>query len=180
MGLTLYEIDERLRILEEFQVDPDSGEILSDEEFNKLFDEVQMDLQTKIVNTIAFVKSLRAEAEAFKTEEDRLKERRKSKENLADRLQKRIDDYIRWQFTNENGEVDTVGLNKFKLDDPKAFISYRKSEKAVVDDLTKLPKEFITTKVEEKPNLTEIKKAIKNGKEIEGAHVETNLNMQVK
>lgn len=180
MGLSLYEIDERLRILEEYQVDPETGEVLSDEEFNKLFDEVQMDLNSKIENTICFAKSLEAEAEAIKAEEKKLAERRKAKENLSERLKKRINDYITWQFTDEEGNVDTVGLNKFKFDSPKAYISYRKSEKVNVLDAEKLPSEFVTVKTETKPNLTEIKKAIKNGKEIEGCSLVTNLNMQIK
>lgn len=181
MGLSLYDIDERLRILEEYQVDSLTGEILSDEEFNKLFDAVQMDLNSKIENTICFAKSLEAEAEAIKAEEKRLADRRKAKENLSERLKKRINDYITWQFTDEDGNVDMAGLNKFRFDSPKAYISYRKSEKVNVLDAEKLPSEFVTVKTETKPNLTEIKKAIKNGADFSGvAELTTNLNMQIK
>ena len=66
MGLSLYDIDYRLKMLEELNVDITTGEVLSDEEFNKLFDSVQMDLNSKIENTICFAKSLEAEAEAIK------------------------------------------------------------------------------------------------------------------
>jgi hypothetical protein len=181
MGLSLYDIDERLRILEEYQVDSLTGEILSDEEFNKLFDAIKMDLHSKIENTICFAKSLEAEAEAIKAEEKKLAERRKAKENLSERLKKRINDYITWQFTDEEGNVDTVGLNKFKFDSAKCYISYRKSEKVNVLDAEKLPSEFVTVKTETKPNLTEIKKAIKNGADFSGvAELTTNLNMQIK
>lgn len=181
MGLSLYEINEKLRILEEWQVNPDTGEVLSDEEFNKLFDAVQMDLQSKIENTICFAKSLEAEAEAIKAEEKKLADRRKAKENLSERLKKRINDYITWQFTDEDGNVDMAGLNKFRFDSPKAYISYRKSEKVNVLDAEKLPSEFVTVKTETKPNLTEIKKAIKNGTDFSGvAELTTNLNMQIK
>lgn len=181
MGLSLYDIDYRLKMLEELNVDITTGEILSDSEFNKLFDEIQMDLQSKIENTICFAKSLEAEAEAIKAEEKKLTERRKAKENLSERLKKRINDYITWQFTDEEGNVDMVGLNKFKFDSPKAYISYRKSEKVNVLDAEKLPSEFVTVKTETKPNLAEIKKAIKNGADFSGvAELTTNLNMQIK
>ena len=181
MGLSLYDIDERLRVLEEYQVDSLTGEVLSDEEFNKLFDEVQMDLNSKIENTICFAKSLEAEAEAIKAEEKKLAERRKAKENLSERLKKRINDYITWQFTDEEGNVDMAGLNKFRFDSPKCYISYRKSEKVNVLDADKLPSEFVTIKTETKPNLTEIKKAIKNGADFSGvAELTSNLNMQIK
>lgn len=181
MGLSLYDIDYRLKMLEELNVDITTGEILDEVEFNKLFDEIQMDLNSKIENTICFAKSLEAEAEAIKAEEKKLADRRKAKENLSERLKKRINDYITWQFTDEEGNVDTVGLNKFKFDSPKAYISYRKSEKVNVLDAEKLPSEFVTVKTETKPNLTEIKKAIKNGADFSGvAELTTNLNMQIK
>ena len=181
MGLSLYDIDYRLKMLEELNVDITTGEVLSDEEFNKLFDSVQMDLNSKIENTICFAKSLEAEAEAIKAEEKKLADRRKTKENLTERLKKRINDYITWQFTDEEGNVDMVGLNKFRFDSPKAYISYRKSEKVNVLDAEKLPSEFVTVKTETKPNLTEIKKAIKNGVDFSGVvELTTNMNMQIK
>ena len=178
---SLWEIDSRLQALEDYGVDEDGCIIETEEEFNKAFDAIQMDLQTKIENTILFAKSLDAEAEAIKAEEKKRADRRKTKENLAERLKKRINDDITWQFTDEEGNVDMVGLNKFRFDSPKAYISYRKSEKVNVLDAEKLPSEFVTVKTETKPNLTEIKKAIKNGVDFSGVvELTTNMNMQIK
>ena len=53
---TLYEIDQRLTQLEEWGCDPETGEILSDEEFAKKFDEISMELDKKIENTMLFAK----------------------------------------------------------------------------------------------------------------------------
>ena len=103
---SLWEIDARLQALEDYGVDEDGCIIETEEEFNKAFDAIQMDLQTKIENTILFAKSLDAEAEAIKAEEKKLAERRKAKENLSERLKKRINDYVTWQFTDEEGNVD--------------------------------------------------------------------------
>lgn len=177
---TLWDIDYRLKMLEELNVDVESGEIIDDTEFDKLFNEIQMDLHTKIEQTMCFYKSLISDAEAIENESKNLKKRADSKRKLAERLKARIDHYIESQYSDENGMVNMEEMNKFKFDTPKVYLSYRKSEKAIVDDITKLPKEFITTKVEEKPNLTEIKKAIKGGNAIEGAHIEATLNMQIK
>ena len=48
-------------------------------------------------------------------------------------------------------------------------------------DAEKLPSEFVTVKTETKPNLTEIKKAIKNGADFGGvAELTSSLNMQIK
>ena len=63
---TLYEIDQRLTQLEEWGCDPETGEILSDEEFAKKFDEISMELDKKIENTMLFAKQLNSDAEAIK------------------------------------------------------------------------------------------------------------------
>lgn len=177
---SLWEIDERLRVLEDYGVDSETGEVLSEEEFYKLFDEINMDLQTKIENTIQFAKSLNAEADAIKAEEKKLAERRKVKENLAKRLKKRINDYITWQYMNEDGDIDLTSLNKYRFETPKCSISYRKSEIVNILDENVVPKNYIKTKVETSVDKTAIKKAIKNGENINGAILETKLNMQIK
>ena len=163
--MTLYEIDERLAILEEYGVD-ENGEILSEEDFNAKLDEIQMDLRDKIINTMAFYKNLQAEITALKTEETNLAERRKTKERLSERLKKRINDYIVFKHTDEEGNIDTESLNKWKLDDPKVKLSYRKSDSVDVFDIKSLPKKYIKTKVEESPDKTAIKNDIKSGKKI--------------
>ena len=46
---SLYEIDERLRALENYLVDTETGEnIKKEEEFNKIFEEIQIELKNKI------------------------------------------------------------------------------------------------------------------------------------
>lgn len=178
---SLYEIDARLRALEEMLVDVDTGEIIqTEEEFNKLFDEIQMDLTNKIESTMSFYKNLQSDVEAFKKEEQNIAKRRKVKENLAERLKKRIDSYIVYQFTDENGEVDTEKLNKYKFETPKVKLSYRKSDKVEIDDVSKLPKEFVKETIEYSPDKKEIGKMLKDGKSVDGAHLVTNYNMQVK
>lgn len=176
----LYEIDYQLQMLEDYMVDVDTGELLSEEEFNAKFDEIQMALNEKIENSMCFYKNLQADVEAFKTEEKSLAQRRKVKENLAERVKKRIDNYIRMKYINEDGVVDTDGLNKFKMETPRMKLSYRKSDSVDVYDIDSLPKEYIKEKVEVSADKTTLKKDIKSGKEISGAKIVTNLNMQVK
>lgn len=180
--MTLYEIDEQLKVLEEYQCDMETGEILSDEEFAKKFDEIQMALSDKIENTICFTKNLDAEIEAFKTEEKKIAERRKAKENLSNRLKNNIDRYIRMQYTNmETGEVDNNGLNKFKFETPKMKLSYRKSTTVNVTDQTKVPKEFIKVETKESVDKMNLKKWLKNeNNKCDGANLVDNINMQIK
>ena len=177
---SLYEIDEQLKILEEYMVDPETGELLDEESFNAKFDEIQMALSDKIENSMCFYKNLQSDIDAFKVEEKNLAQRRKVKENLADRIKNRIDNYIRMKYTNEDGVVDTDSLNKFKMETPRMKLSYRKSDSVDVYDIDSLPKEYIKEKVEVSADKTALKKDIKSGKEINGAKIVTNLNMQVK
>lgn len=177
---SLYDIDRQLRILEDYMVDEETGEILSEEEFYKKFDEIQMALSDKIENTMCFYKNLMSDVEAFKAEEEKLKKRRIVKENLAERLKNRIDNYITFQYTDENGNVDTESLNKWKMETPKVKLSYRKSDSVEVIDSNAIPKDYL--KIEEKVSLDKVKakKDLKDGKEISGVALKINMNMLVK
>lgn len=176
--MTLYDIDERLTLLESEYVDSLTGEIIqTEEEFSKLFDEIQMDIHTKISDTACFIKNLQSDCDALKAEEQRLNQRRKVKESLIERLQNNIDGYIKNRLNNPE---DTESINKWKLENPRVKISYRKSDVVEITDEASIPKEYLTEKIEIKPNKTEIKKAIKNGVDVKGATVVTNLNMQIK
>ena len=176
----LYEIDYQLRVLEDYMCDPDTGELLDEDSFNVKFDEIQMALNDKIESSMCFYKNLQADIEAFKAEEKNLAQRRKVKENLAERIKKRIDSYIQHQFTDEEGNLHKDELNKYKFETPRVKISYRKSDSVDVYDIDSLPKEYIKEKVEVSADKTALKKDIKSGKEINGAKIVTNLNMQVK
>lgn len=176
----LYDIDYQLRVLEEYMVDPETGEILDEESFNAKFDEIQMALSEKIENSMCFYKNLQSDIEAFKEEEKKLAQRRKVKENLAERVKNRIDNYVTMQFTDEEGNVDKENLNKWKFETSKVKLSYCKSDSVEVFDINSLPKEYVKEKVELSPDKTALKKALKDGKEIEGVEIVTKLNMQVK
>ena len=177
---SLYEIDEQLKILEEYMVDPETGELLDEESFNAKFDEIQMALSDKIENSMCFYKNLQSDIDAFKAEEKNLAQRRKVKENLANRVKNRIDKYVTMQFTDEQGNVDKDSLNKWKFESPRVKLSYRKSDSVEVYDINSLPKEYVKENIELSADKASLKKAIKNGEKINGATLVTNLNMQVK
>jgi hypothetical protein len=50
----------------------------------------------------------------------------------------------------------------------------------VIDDPQSIPAEFMKTKVSETPNKTLIKESIKEGKEVSGAHLQTNQSISIK
>lgn len=181
--MNLYEIDARLKALEELGIDTETGEVIqTQEEFNELFDEIQLDLNTKIENTVCFIKNLNADIDAIKNEQQKLMQRRKQKENLAERLKNRINDYITLQYTDEEGNVDTKGLNKYKLESPRMKLSYRKSDKVIVNDLSLVPSEFIKEHkiTEDDVKKSDIKNLLKQGNTIDGVELLESVNMQIK
>jgi len=199
--MTLYDIDKRFNNLMEFGVDSDTGECVeTDEDFKSKYDEIQMDLETKIENTACLIKNIKSDIEKFKEEEDKLEHRRKVKENLVRRLENMIDGYIKNQYTDENGILDVDELNKYKFDKIRAKITYHKSDvlnvinsefisPRYIKSITIQPNDLDFKKILSKHRLdvTEkdidkatIKKDIKSGEKVEGAEIVNNYNMQIK
>lgn len=153
--MKLYEIDKQ--ILE--CVDLETGELIDPEKLNAL----NIEREKKIKGLGLWYKDLIAEAEALKKEKERFAEREKSAKSKAESIKKYL-------FSVLNGE-------NFKT--TECVISFRKSEKTVIDDIYKLPESFLKY-AEPKADLTEIKKAIKNGETISGAHIEEAQNIRIK
>lgn len=181
MNKTLFDIADDMMVLLEYNVDPDTGEVIEDEEtFNQLYDSIQVDLQTKLDNTNCLQKMIDGELSVIDKEIERLTIEKKARERKKEWLKNRVDYFVKRQFTDENGNIDEEGIHKYKLDLPHSKISYRKSDSIDVFDMDKLPKEYIKVKTEEKPDKVAIKDAIKNGKEVKGAKIVTNYNIQIK
>lgn len=169
--MTLYNIDNKiLEIIERgFVVDEDTGEIIdSAEEVNARLEELEFDRAAKIENIALYIKNMESLVVSLKAEENALAQRRKEKEKRIDSLKKYL--------TNS---MVTAGENG--IETSKVCISFRKSESVVVD-ADKLDKAFIkeTVTVEHKPDKIAIKKAIKEGLNVEGAYIETKQNLQIK
>jgi len=124
---------------------------------------VNMERKEKIDNIISYVKSRKAMAEALKAEKMAIAKRQKTADNEAENLKK----YLGIALKGEEWE-STAGK-----------VSYRKSEVVHIDDLDKIPDEYLTYKPE--ANKTAIKEAIKkDGEIIAGAWIEEKVNTQIK
>ena len=155
--MTLYEIDEQ--ILE--CIDEETGEIIDVEKLTAL----NMEREKKISNVACWIKDLKAEAEALKTEKQNLDKRQKACENKAESLK-------RWL------EVALVG-EKYK--DSRVSISYRKSESVTFTDnfnYANLPDSMKKITIE--PKKTEIKDYLKSGATIEGCSIVESNNIQIR
>ena len=180
MNKSLFEIEQSMYNLLNYGVDDETGEVVqSEEEFNKLYDSIQLDINTKLDNTNCLCKMLNSEIDLIDKEIERLTKEKKRRQNTVNFLTKRVDYFVRKQFTDENGNLDETGLHKFKLSLPHSQISYRKSESVKVFDETLVPKDYLVEKIEYTVDKKKIKEALKKNIEVSGCSLSTNYNMKV-
>lgn len=158
----LYEISERYKNIQDLI----GNEEITEEFLEKAAGDVEDELQEKLLNIAKLCKNIKGNKAMIKEERDRLK----NKETILDNQLKSLENYTKICLTN-------AGLNKMDLGVFK--ISLRKSESTEITDLSLIPKEFLKFKDPE-PNKAEIKKAIKEGKEIKGAVIIENESLVIK
>lgn len=164
----IYRLDERIQQALDSAYDPDTGELLLDED--KLFyqiEGIQADFETLIDSIASDVKNLKAEAADVREEKQRLAKRQSQLEVRAERA-KRLLAYL---------------LQGEKFKNGRHNVSYRKSEELVVDDgfvewAAVNDPSFL--KVEPEVRKLDVKNAIKNGMVFEFAHIEQKNNIQVR
>ena len=158
--MNLFEINAAIETAFMNCVDPETGEITGD---TAELDALQIQRDEKVENIACLIKNLKAEAEAVWSEERKLKARRQACESHADWLK-------RYLANSLQGE-------KFKS--ARVSISWRKSQAVEVEDVWKLPAEYIRM-ADPEPKKTEIKEALKQGIEIPGAELVDNLSMTIR
>lgn len=162
MGFSLYEINAQIEQAWSAAVDPETGEIIS-EEAAQAVEQLTMAREDKIENLALYYKNLTAEAKALKNEKLALEARQSAAEKKAESIKKYL----------------TSSMNGEKYKSEKVAISWRKSESVSVDENAFLPDDYMTFK-EPVPNLTAIKKALKAGEKIDGATLTSSNNIQIK
>ncbi len=142
-------------------IDQETGEVIDMEKLQAL----EMEFEAKALNIACWIKNLKAEAEAIKTEKQNLEKRQKAAENKAESLKRDLSD----------------NLNGMKLKDARVSITYRRSESVEVDDmldLRTLPEDLVKVRLE--PDKTAIKEAIKEGMEVKGCRIVEKNNLQIR
>lgn len=153
--MNLYEIDNRISDC----FDAETGEIFD----GVLFEELVMERDKKIENACLYIKNLKAQADALKSEKDAFAKRQKTAENKMESIKKYIAGY----------------LDGTPFESTKVKVSFRKSESLEISEGAKVPEEFMRYKDPE-VNKTELKKAIQSGLKVEGVEIVTNNNIQIK
>lgn len=133
---------------------------------------IELAIEDKADNMACLLKNLDAEITAFKTEENRLAERRKAKEKTYDRIK---------EYLAEN--LQRVGIDK--METVRNKITFRKSESVEVDEVAFIKwaeknRDDLLTYSAPKVNKTAIKMALKDGDKIVGASIVIRQNIQIK
>lgn len=153
--MNLYEIDSAIMECIDFE----TGEVFDADKF----EELSMARDAKIENVCLWIKNLKAESEALKTEKDAFAQRQKAAENKMESLKKYIASYL------EGTPFETA----------KVKVSFRKSEKVEISENANIPEEFLKYK-EPEVDKTGLKKALKSGMHFEGVSIVQNQNIQIK
>ena len=162
----LYEIDQEILDC----VDAESGEILDVEKLDAL----QMEREEKLEGVALWIKDMKAEAEAIKAEADKLTARKKA-------LDTKIDGLKNWlTMALDGGKLKTARCNVYQTHSQRlAVIGDEKDLIAWLERNAKDPRDYIRYR-EPELRKDEIKKALKDGIEIEYAKLEETESVVIK
>lgn len=159
--MTLYEMTAAQKELYELMT---SGEI--DEEVYA--DTLEgIGIAEKIEGYCVVENELSGDLQKIESEIERLNAKKSAIENNIKRLKLRLGDCL-------------LSMDTKKYSAGTYTVYRRETQQIIIDDLQKIPAEFMKTKVSETPNKTLIKESIKEGKEVAGAHIQTNQSVSIK
>ena len=159
--MKLYEItSEYQRFLHEVE----QGNV-PDEAIADTLESIEGELSAKVDNIACLIKNTNAEIKALEDEERSLRERRKAKSNMVDKLKTYLTDTL----TN-------AGINK--IEGTRAVVSLRNSKSVEIDEDAELASEYLRIKSE--PNKTAIKEALQSGIKVKGAKLVTKVGAVIK
>ena len=160
--MKLYEINEALQSLMDQMVDPETGEISTEEEeLQAQIDSLEMEKRALLEYLAKMVLNGRAEAIAIKEEESRLKKRRKGLENNEEKLMSVL--------KRECPKTTRLGI---------ATLRYQKTKRVDVTDeagaIAWLKKQKMTWCINQPaPTVykTEVRRLIESGKKVPGCQI---------
>lgn len=124
--------------------------------------------QVKALAIGAFIANIELEAEALKTMETRIQQRRKASERKAEWLR----DYL---------HVNMQAMDLLDIHDHQIWLSVRKNPaKVIIDNEAQLPEVFKETQTSILVRKNLISDALKQGQAIPGAHLEYGTRLQIR
>lgn len=125
-----------------------------------------LDIDTKISNICSVIRNLEADATMYKNEKDRLAEKQKIAENGVKRLKDTLLNYL-------------TATNQSKVNSGIFSVTSCKTDKVSVTDEKIIPSEFLIPQPD-KIDLSSIKTALKNGKQINGVELIKSEYVRIK
>jgi hypothetical protein len=156
--LSLYELNETYQQLVTLDAD--------EEALKNILDAIEGDVKVKANNIGMVINTLKSEQLILETELKRLQAKLKASETKETNIK---------QYLSEN--LKAMGISK--LDCELFKFSFRKSESVIIDNLELIPTAYVNESVVRTPDKKFIKASLEKGT-IEGCHIETKHNLQVK
>lgn len=161
--MTLFEIERALLECYTESVDPETGEFIGDIFDIEKLENLRMEKEKKIESIALWVKNLSADVEAYKKQEYIFVQRRERAQKKVDFLKSLLQQY----------------LDNKKFSTEQVEISFRKSQKTIVDNPELLDEKYLTIPKPE-PKKAVIKKALLSGEVIKGARLEDRYNITIR
>lgn len=146
-------------------VDEDTGEV--DENIMSVLAVKEEEFSNKAIAVATVYRRFDSQQALVDAEIKRLQGINEKIKNVRERLKKSLSEAC-------------LRLGKTKIDGISASVSFRKSERVVVDNEADLPDELFNITITKKPDLTAIKQRFKNGEEVNGAKLVVCQNIQIK
>lgn len=128
---------------------------------------IQDQMDNKINATVRLIKNRELSSAVLEYEIKRLKDLKKGNDKAVENIKGFI----------SRAMLDH-GIEKIETDICK--LSFRKSKAVVIEEIENIPKNFLNETVTVTPDKMAIKEAIESGEVVPGAHVEENMNLQIK
>lgn len=159
--MTLYDLTAEMLDLSELLT---SGDI-DEQAYADTLESLQFDTEQKLEGYAKLIRSMEAEADAYKAEADRFAAKRKARENAAARLKERIAVHL-----SSTGQTKApAGLFSWSL---------RTSKAVAITDESELPMSVLRVKSE--PDKTKIRELLDAGEKVPGAALEERYSAVLK
>jgi hypothetical protein len=166
MNTSLYALASEYEVIAEKLMESD----LDEQTIKDTLESVSGDLETKAVNVAMFIRNLESGAEQIKLAKKAMDEREK-------KLQSKADSIKQYLFDN----MKRVGITK--IDSPYFSLSIKKNPpKLIIDNADNIPEQYMITPPPPPKQIDNaaIKEALKNGADVDGAHLEQGERLEIK
>ncbi len=123
--------------------------------------------KNKVNAIVGYLRENELTAEMIEVEIARLSEMAKFYRNRQERIKKSVN------FAMKAHDIESIETGLFRL-------FFRKSESVEIEDVSKIPEDYLVTKTTTYPDKVKIKKAIKDGEKINGVIIKESSNLQIK